>query len=118
MVKQVETYLPYLVQAAGCSTNAKDGLIWHDTIARLMKNFDLATCIFRQTSDFVDAGDHACLAREILHFTGRVVDAQDEARQIDVGHVFGDEVIQAVIGYAQHDCSLITNYSIPSNMLR
>ena len=71
-------------------------------------------CIRQNKKLMIRLGDDKRQLLTILH----AIDAQDEARQIDVGHVFGDEVIQAVIGYAQHDCSLITNYSIPSNMLR
>ena len=53
--------------------------------------------------DLFGAAQHACLAREILDRPLRIPCAQYLAGQIEVGNVFGDELVQAGIGYAERN---------------
>ena len=58
---------------------------------------NLAIEISHDASSDIGASKHTALSRKIFHFARLIVDAEHLTRQIDIGHVFFNERINARI---------------------
>ena len=80
----------------------EERLAYHEPVAVGSRACDFAPALFGDAARHRHAGQHACLAREELHLTPLGTNAQNLAREVNIRNVFGNELVDSRIGYAQH----------------
>ena len=80
----------------------KERLAYRKPVAVGSRACDFAPALFGDAARHRHAGQHARLAREELHLTPLGTNAQNLAREVNIRNVFGNELVDSRIGYAQH----------------
>ena len=95
-----------LMEVADASRHAQNGVARFDSIARIMQPLCFAAQALRDAFHLVHACHDAGFAGEVFHHALLGGNAQNLAGQIDVGHIFRNEIVQACIGDSYHVRSL------------
>ncbi len=118
MVEHVEAHLPRRMKALRRAAHHHERLARRDAITVGARAHHLATELRHHPTHHLDARDHAVLAREVLHLALLVGDAEHLARQIDVGQILSDEIVDARIGKILHETVLSLRQSANARFIR
>ena len=77
---------------------AKERLPCSEALARTPRPHDARTRLPEHAGGLFHTGEHTVFAREVLDFPQLFPDAENFGREIDVGHVFENELVDAPIG--------------------
>ena len=102
VVERVQAHLPRRMQISCRAAHDEERLACREPIAIGSRACDFAPALFGDTSRHRHAREHARLAREELHLTPLGTNAQNLAREVNIRNVFGNELVDSRIGYAQH----------------
>ena len=98
MVEDVEADLPGLMELGGGPADRHERLPGLERRAVGQDVGDDASEFGGDARRDLASGEHAGLAGEVFHGAGLSVYAQDMAGQVDIRHVFGDELVDARVG--------------------
>ena len=98
MVEDVEADLPGLMELGGGSADRHERLPGLERRAVGQDVGDDASEFGGDARRDLASGEYAGLAGEVLHGSRLGVDSQNMAGQVDIGHVFGDELVDARVG--------------------
>ena len=102
VVERVQAHLPRRMQISRRAAHDEERLACREPIAIGSRACDFAPALFGDAARHRHAGQHARLAREELHLTPLGTYAQNLAREVNIRNVFGNELVDSRIGYAQH----------------
>ena len=102
VVERVQAHLPRSMQIGRRTAHGEKRLVRRELIAVGPRAHDFAPALFGDAARHRHACEHARLAREELHFALLGTNAQNLAREVDIRNIFGNELVDSKIGYAQH----------------
>jgi len=103
------------MQISRRAAHDEERLACREPVAVGSRACDFAAALFGDASRHRYAREHARLAREEFHLALFGTNAQNLAREVNIWNVFGNELVDSRIGYAQHVFPLMrlqrNNYS-------
>ena len=102
VVERVQAHLPRSMQIGRRTAHGEKRLARRELIAVGPRAHDFAPALFGDAPRHRHAREHARLAREEFHSALLGTNAQDLAREVDIRNIFGNELVNSRIGYAQH----------------